>query len=384
MTLTVPCLFGLESLVSDEMKRLGLKDVRAENGRVHCTGTDLDIARLNLNLRCGARVLMELASFPARDFESLFQGVAALPWEDYIPREGEFPVKGYSLNSQLHSVPACQAIVKKAAAKRMGQAYGMETLPETGSRYQIQFAIIKDVATLYLDTSGDGLYKRGSRARNMGAPLKETMAAAMVLLSRYRGRDPFCDPFCGSGTIPIEAALIAKNRAPGLNRSFAAQRWSWLDKKLWLDAGDEAMDKEFNGNYEIWGGDLDPDAIELARHNARLAEVDDIISFEVSDATRFHFGGLRGRIVTNPPYGERIMERREAEDLYRAFGKAYDKFPEGWNLYLLSSHTEFERTFGKQADKKRKQLLKQIAVSVLIVVLAAMLIFAFAATPKAV
>ena len=182
MTLTVPCLFGLESLVAEEMRRLELKNVRAENGRVHCDGTMADIARLNINLRCGARVLMELGSFPVRDFEALFQGVYALPWEDYIPRDGEFPVKGYSLNSQLHSVPACQAIVKKASAKRLGEKYGLETLPESGSRYQIQFAIIKDVATLYLDTSGEGLYKRGYRARNMGAPLRETLAAALVTL----------------------------------------------------------------------------------------------------------------------------------------------------------------------------------------------------------
>ena len=179
MTLTVPCLFGLESLVADEMRRLDLKNVRAENGRVHCEGTLADIARLNINLRCGARVLMELGSFPARDFEALFQGVYALPWEDYIPRDGEFPVKGYSLNSQLHSVPACQSIVKKASAKRLGEKYGVETLPESGSRYQIQFSIIKDVATLYLDTSGEGLYKRGYRAQNMGAPLRETLAAAL-------------------------------------------------------------------------------------------------------------------------------------------------------------------------------------------------------------
>ena len=179
MTLTVPCLFGLESLVADEMRRLNLKDVRAENGRVHCDGTLADIARLNISLRCGARVLMELGSFPARDFEALFQGVYALPWEDFIPRDGEFPVKGYSLNSQLHSVPACQAIVKKASARRLGEKYGLETLPESGSRYQIQFSIIKDVATLYLDTSGEGLYKRGYRAKNMGAPLRETLAAAI-------------------------------------------------------------------------------------------------------------------------------------------------------------------------------------------------------------
>ena len=354
MTLTIPCLLGLEALVASEMKRLGLKNVRAENGRVHCEGTLADIPRLNIGLRCGARVLMELGTFPAPDFEALFQGVLALPWEDFIPREGEFPVKGYALGSALHSVPACQAIVKKAAARRLGNAYGCETLAETGSRYQIQFAIIKDQASLYLDTSGEGLYKRGYRAVNCGAPLRETLAAALVTLSRYRGKDPFCDPFCGSGTIPIEAALVAKNRAPGLDRSFAAQKWKSMDPKLWMDAAEEAADMEFHGHYDIWGGDIDPSAVELARHNAQLAEVDELVRFGVDDATRFHWGGLYGRVVTNPPYGERVMERKEAEELYRAFGRAWDKFPEGWKLFLLSSHTEFERTFGKKADKKRK------------------------------
>ena len=354
MVLTVPCLFGLESLVADEMKRLQLKDVRAENGRVHCTGTFADIARLNISLRCGARVLMELGSFPARTFEELFQGVAALPLEDYIPKDGEFPVKGYSINSTLHSVPACQSIVKKAAAKRMGGAYGCETLPETGSRYQIQFAIIKDVASVYLDTSGDGLYKRGYRAQNMGAPLKETMAAAMVTLSRFRGMDPFCDPFCGSGTIAIEAALIAKNRAPGLDRSFSAQKWKNMDTKFWMDAADEAQDREFHGNYDIWGGDIDPAAVELARHNAKLAGVDDCVRFEVADATKFHRDSRYGQLVTNPPYGERLMEKQEAEALYRGFGKAMAQMPEGWRILVLSSHTEFERCFGRPADKKRK------------------------------
>ena len=354
MILTVPCLFGLESLVADEMKRLQLKNVRAENGRVHCTGTFADIARLNLNLRCGARVLMELGTFPARTFEELFQGVAALPLEDYIPKDGEFPVRGYSLNSTLHSVPACQAIVKKAAARRMGAAYGCETLPETGSRYQIQFAIIKDQAAVYLDTSGEGLYKRGYRAQNMGAPLKETMAAALVTLSRFRGKDPFCDPFCGSGTIAIEAALIAKNRAPGLDRSFAAQKWKNMNVRFWLQAADEAMDKEFHGNYDIWGGDIDPAAVELARHNAALAGVDDCVRFEVADAAKFHRDSDYGQLVTNPPYGERLMEKQEAEELYRQFGKAMARMPAGWRILVLSSHTEFERTFGRQADKKRK------------------------------
>jgi len=354
MILTVPCLFGLEALVSDEMKRLGLQNVQAENGRVHCEGSELDIARLNIGLRCGARVLMELGSFPAATFDQLFEGVRALPWEDYIPKDGEFPVKGYSLNSTLHSVPACQAIVKKAAARRLGDAYGCETLPETSSRYQLQFSIIKDVATLYLDTSGDGLYKRGYRAQNMGAPLRETLAAALVTLSRYRGKDPFCDPFCGSGTIPIEAALIAKNRAPGLDRRFAAQRWKNFPSDLWSQAAEEAMDKEFHGKYDIWGGDIDPAAVDLARHNAELAGVEDCIRFEVADAGKFHRDSEYGQLVTNPPYGERLLEKQEAEALYRVFGQALRDLPPKWRVVVLSSHTEFERCFGRPADKKRK------------------------------
>ena len=350
----IPALLGVESLVAREVKKLGLAEVRAENGRVLCSGGLGDIPRLNLNLRVGARVLLCLGEFEARSFEELFEGAAALPWEQFIPREGQFPVKGYTISSQLHAVPACQSILKKAIARRLGRAYGMDTLPETGAVYQVRFSILKDRAALMLDTSGESLYKRGYRAQNMGAPLRETLAAALVALTHYRGRDPFCDPFCGSGTIPIEAALIAKNRAPGLNRSFSAQKWSWLPAQAWMDAADEAQDREFHGDYEIWGGDIDPAAVELARHNAQLAEVDDIVRFEAADARTFHWGGMYGRIVTNPPYGERIMERREAEELYRAFGKAWTKFPETWKLYLLSSHTEFERTFGKTADRKRK------------------------------
>ena len=351
----IPCLLGLEKLVGDEVKRLGLADVRVENGRVLCRGTEADIARLNINLRCGARVLLVLNTFRATDFESLFQGVRGVAWEDWIAREDGFPVTGYSISSTLHSVPACQSIVKKAVVSRLGEKYGLETLPETGKRRQIRFSILKDEVTVRLDTSGEGLYKRGYRAVGVAAPLRETLAAAMVLLSRYRGLDPLCDPFCGSGTIAIEAALIAKNRAPGLNRSFAAQSWRQLDRRVWLDAADEAMDREFRDKrYEIWGGDIDPAAVEIARHNAALAEVDDTVSFEVADATRFHWGGLYGRVVTNPPYGERLLEPREAEDLYRAFGKAMDKLPDTWRIAVLSSHTEFERCYGRPAVKKRK------------------------------
>ncbi len=344
----------MEGICADELRRLELPQVRAENGRVLCAGTDADLVRLNLNVRTGERVLLVLGAFPARDFDALFEGTRSLPWERFIPKEGQFPVKGHCLNSALRSVPACQSIVKKAIAARLGGKYGLRTLPETGALYQVQFAVMGDEAALMLDTSGPGLHKRGYRAQGVAAPLRETLAAGLVLLSRYRGRDPLCDPFCGSGTIPIEAALIAKNRAPGLNRSFSSQKWSWLDKKHWISAAGEAMDREFDGAYEIWGGDIDPEAVALAKRNARLAEVDDIVRFDVDDATRFHWGGLHGRVVTNPPYGERVMERKEAEELYRSFGKAWSKLPEGWKLYLLSSHTEFERTFGKKADKKRK------------------------------
>lgn len=354
LELLIPTLFGLEGLCAEELRRLGLPEVKAENGRVGCKARPEDIPRVNLNLRTGERVLLVVGRYHAADFEALFEGAKALPWEDYIPREGAFPVKGHSLNSQLHAVPAIQSVLKKALAARLGAKYGMDTLPESGALYQVQFSIMHDEVTLMLDTSGAGLHKRGYRAVGVVAPLRETLAAAMVLLSRYRGRDPFCDPFCGSGTIAIEAALIAKNRAPGLNRAFSAQRWRWLDSGLWFQAADEAMDKEFHGDYDIWGGDIDPKAVAIARDNAVKADVEDVVRFEVADATKFHRDAPVGRVVTNPPYGERIMEKREAEELYRAFGKAVRTLPEGWKVSVLSSHTEFERTFGRTAEKKRK------------------------------
>ena len=354
LELLIPTLFGLEGLCAEELRRLGLPEVKAENGRVCCKARPADIPRVNLNLRTGERVLLVVGRYHAADFEALFEGAKALPWEEFIPREGAFPVKGYSLNSQLHALPAIQSVLKKALAARLGQKYGMDTLPETGALYQVQFSLMHDEVTLMLDTTGAGLHKRGYRAVGVVAPLRETLAAAMVLLSRYRGKDPFCDPFCGSGTIAIEAALIAKNRAPGLNRAFSAQRWKWLDSGLWLQAADEAMDKEFHGGYDIWGGDIDPKAVAIARDNAVKADVEDVVRFEVADATKFHRDAPVGRVVTNPPYGERILEKREAEDLYRAFGKAVRTLPEGWKVSVLSSHTEFERTFGRTADKKRK------------------------------
>ena len=354
LELIVPTLFGLEGPCGNELRRLGLEGVRGENGRVRCTAGPGDIPRLNLNLRTGERVLLAVGEYDAPDFDALFEGCRALPWERFVPKDGAFPVKGYSLNSQLHAVPACQAVLKKAAAARLGEKYGLETLPETGALYQIQFSILHDHVTLMLDTTGPGLHKRGYRAVGVAAPLRETLAAAMVLLSRYRGKGPFCDPFCGSGTIPIEAALIAKNRAPGLDRSFSAQKWRWLDSGLWLEAAGEAMDKEYHGAYDIWGGDIDPKAVAIARSNGEKAGVADTVRFSVADAAAFRRDEPHGRIVTNPPYGERILEKKEAEGLYRAFGQAVRALPAGWEISVLSSHTEFERTFGRTADKKRK------------------------------
>ena len=328
ITFYIPCLFGLEGLVGDELRRLHLQDVRVENGHVLCAGTAADIARLNLNLRCGERVLILMGAFPAASFDALFERTRALPWENWIDRRGAFPVKGYSLESQLHSVPDCQKIVKKAIAARLGEKYGLVQLPEDGAKYQVQFALMHDRAALLLDTSGEGLHKRGYRAVGVKAPLRETLAAAMVTLSRFRGKDPFCDPFCGSGTIAIEAALIAKNRAPGLDRSFSAQKWRALAAESWMDAADEAMDGEFDGHYDIWGGDIDPRAVSIARSNAEKAGVEDLVRFEIADAVQFRRDSAYGQLVTNPPYGERLLEKDEAGQLYRAFGQAAARLPE--------------------------------------------------------
>jgi putative N6-adenine-specific DNA methylase len=349
----VPCLLGLEGPIADELRRMKQEDVRAENGRVYFSGDAAAVAKANVNLRIGERVLIELGCFDALTFDELFERTKALPWETLIPKNGAFPVKGYSLNSKLFSVSDCQKIIKKAIVERLKSVYGISWFPEDGPVYQVQFSIMKDKASLCIDTSGAGLHKRGYRPAHNAAPLKETMAAAMVTISHYRGREDFCDPFCGSGTIPIEAALIAKNRAPGLYRTFTAMSWPGFEKKIWDEVREEARSREFNGDYRIFASDIDEKAVELAKENAKRAGVDDVVYFEVADALKFARATERGIIVTNPPYGERIMEKKEAEALYAGFGRAWQQ-TENWKLYLLSSHTEFERTFGRQADKKRK------------------------------
>ncbi len=353
LDLCAPCLFGLEGPVGNELRHMGLDNVRPENGRVRFTGDEAAIARVNLRSRFAERVLIELGRFEAKTFDALFEGTKALPWEQFIPKNGAFPVKGYSLNSALHSVPDCQKIVKKAVVTRLGQRYRLNWLPEDGEKYQIQFSIMQDEAVLYLDTTGTGLHKRGYRPAHVLAPLRETLAAACVDIAGYRGRGDFCDPFCGSGTLAIEAALAAKNRAPGLNRAFSAQSWALCPPAVWEAERENARSREFSGDYHIFASDIDPKAVAMARQNAKRAGVADLIDFSVADARDFSRATERGVIVTNPPYGERMLEKKEAEALYTAFGAAYAK-TEHWSLYLICSHPEFETAFGHKADKKRK------------------------------
>lgn len=352
-TFAIPCLFGLEGLVGEELRRMGLSDVKVEDRRAFFTGDFLDMARANLRLRMGERVMLLLGRFEAQTFEALYQGVKALPLETVIPRDGQFPVKGYSLNSQLHSVPDCQAIVKKAAVDRLGAKYGLTWLPETGAVYQIRFSLMKDVCEVFLDTSGLSLHKRGYRAVGNEAPLHETMAAAMVNLARYRGRDFFWDPFCGSGTIVIEAALAALNRAPGLGRSFGAERWPTVPREVWQQARAEAKDLEYRGEYHILGTDLDENSLEIAKANAVKAGVGKYILFRQGDATRLPLPCDKGIICCNPPYGERMLEQQTAQRLYHAMGRHW-KFADGWKKVIISSEPEFERCYGSRADKKRK------------------------------
>lgn len=353
LTCVVPCLFGLEGLAAAELRRLELNDVQAENGRVLFTGGADALIRANLWLRTGERVLIRLGAFPAATPDELFEGVRSLPLEDFIPRDGAFPVKGHCLDSNLMSVPNCQKTIQKAAALRLGEKYHLNRLPATGSKFQLQFSIMKNKAEIYLDTSGPGLHKRGYRAAGNDAPLRETLAAALVELARFRGRDPFLDPFCGSGTIVIEAALTAKNRAPGLSRSFAAEQYPWIPAALWQTERSAAIDREFHGSYQIFGSDNDPRSLSIARSNAKKAGVSDLITFTEADALTRTMPAGHGVLVCNPPYGERLLERKEAQTLYQRMGKRLARETE-WSQYIISSEPEFEHHFGRPAAKKRK------------------------------
>lgn len=351
--LACPCLFGFESIIADEIRRLGYEDTVLTNGRVTFSGDEAAIARLNINLRCAERVLVLLAEFEALSFEELFQGIKKIPWENYIGRDEAFPVKGWSLNSQLHSVPDCQSIIKKAVVERLKLQYKTEWFKETGAKIQIQFAILKDTVSVYLDTTGDGLHKRGYRAHAAEAPIKETLAAAMVKLARPFADKAFYDPMCGSGTILIEAALLLNNMAPGQNRRFAAEDWGCLDKKIWENARSEAKALVTRRDFIVQGYDIDEHAVALTLENAKKAGVGDNVRAQVQDIDDFAPPGTRGIIVCNPPYGERLLEVKQAEELYRRMGRAFLKL-HGIHYYIISPSEKFEALFGKKADKRRK------------------------------
>lgn len=348
-----PTLFGLEGIVADELRFGGkLTDVRAENGRVLFTGDEDTLIWANMNLRCAERVLIRLASFRADTFDQLFEGVKAIPWEDFLPVDAAFPVKGHALDSKLHSVPDCQKIIKKAIVTRLGGHYGVSWFEENGVRCQVQFSIMHDMAEIYLDTSGSGLHKRGYRANANAAPLRETLAAAMVKLARWRGRDALIDPFCGSGTIAIEAAMIALNRAPGLMRTYDAEKWSWVGDARWKTAREQAIATvRTDLSLDMCGSDIDPACVVLAQENAKKAGVGHLIRFEQADATKRQYPQT-GVLFANPPYGERLMDRESAQAIYRAVGRVLGKSE--LRQYYLTSDPEFERFYGYQADKRRK------------------------------
>ncbi len=352
--LLAPCLFGLEKPVADELKAIGADNVTAENGRVFFEGDEHILARANICSRFAERIQICVGEFQAYSFTELFDSVKALPWERYIDKEDAFPVKGWSLNSVLHSVPDCQSIIKKAVVTRLSHKYNLQWFKETGAVHQIAFSIMKDKVTVTIDTSGEGLHKRGYRRNSNDAPLKETLAAAMVYLSRIYDDSAFYDPCCGSGTILIEAAMMARNMAPGLRRSFAAEKFGFIDPKVWSDERAKAMSEIKSGiAFKAYGSDIDPEAVKLALENAKKAGVDDYIEVSVADIKDFAPSTPRAVVVTNPPYGERLLDLRAAEDLYRVMGEVFER-RYGYKYTVISSHDEFERLFGRPADKRRK------------------------------
>ena len=354
LLLTIPTFFGTEATLAHEVRSLGYETTEVTDGRVTFEGDFEAVALANVNIRSGQRVLIKMAQFKATTFEELFQGVFNIEWENFIQADCAFPVKGSSLKSVLSSVPACTSIVKKAVVKRLGAKYGIEHFEETGPMMRISFSLMRDEAVIYLDTTGEPLYKRGYRAQGVVAPMRETLAFSMIDITRWRGDRPFADPFCGSGTIPIEAALYAKKIAPGLRRSFVSEKWRIIGKGLYEDAREEArslIDTELQPI--IFASDIDPQAVSLARENAKKAGVDEYIRFSVCDASKAPLFKEKGVLVSNPPYGERLMDNTSCESLYRKIGKHFSSF-ENIGKYILTSHEEFEKCYGRSADKKRK------------------------------
>ncbi len=346
--------FGLEALVAQEVKDLGYTDVAVENGKVTFSADVSAICRTNLWLRTADRVRLKMGEFKATTFEELFEQTKALPWAEWIPEDAKFPVEGKSIKSGLFSVPDCQAIVKKAVVESMKRTYNRDWFPEEGAMYKIEVALLKDIATLTIDTTGPGLHKRGYRTLIGEAPLKETLAAAMVILSRWRPDTVLIDPFCGSGTIPIEAALIGKKIAPGMNREFVSESWPVIPKQAWWDARQETHDlADFEHPVQIIGTDIDERILKVARRNAQEAGIDDAIHLQAMPMDELSSKKKYGKIICNPPYGERIGEQTEVNRLYRQMGKVFSRL-DSWSYYILTSHPDFEQLFGRRASKKRK------------------------------
>lgn len=346
---------GIEALVGKELRQLGY-EAKVENGRVRFTGDMRDILTTNLWLRTADRIKIIVGEFPARTFDELFENTTALPWEEFLPVDAEFPVEGRSHHSQLHNVPSVQAIVKKAIVQRLSRVYHRRTrLPETGNLYPLEVVINKDQVMLTLDTTGESLFKRGYRKNKGGAPLKENMAAALVMLAHWFPDNPFVDPVCGSGTIPIEAALLGHNIAPGINRAFACEQWvNLMPAGLSDDVRDEADDKaDYDVKLDIHGYDIDQNMVEIAEENCRAAGLTHDITFKQLALKDWRTDKCNGVIVANPPYGERLSDHAAVHELYRQMGELYRPLTT-WSKYILTADLEFEKYYGAKATKRRK------------------------------
>ena len=354
MNFCVPCLLGLEGLIADELREMGAENVNAENGRVLFSGDEYTLARANIRSRFAERILVVLGTFEAHSFEDLFQGTKKLPWENWVGKTDRFPVKGYSLNSDLFSVSDCQSIIKKAVVERLKIKYKIPWFEETGALYQIQFSIMKNQVTLYIDSSGKGLHKRGYRPASNAAPLKETLAASLCALARVRPYHTVYDPMCGSGTIAIEAALMACNIAPGVNRRFTAEEWKQVPARVWHEERDAARALEKRDiPFKAYGSDIDPEALAIARENARRAGVEEFVSFTQKDVRSFAPEEEKYTVIVNPPYGERLLDTEDARKIYKDLGSLFVP-GKGKAYYVITADEEFEKAFGRKADKRRK------------------------------
>ncbi|GAB6170347.1 class I SAM-dependent RNA methyltransferase [Clostridium carnis] len=345
--------FGLEGITAKELKALGYEDLKTENGKVYFTGDEMDIAIANIHLRTADRILINMAEFEARSFEELFQGTKNVNWAEIIPKDGIMHVNGKSVKSTLHSVPDCQSIVKKAIVNSMSEHYGISHFEESGPLYKIEVSILKDKVTLTIDTSGPGLHKRGYREEAGIAPLKETLAAAMVLISRWKEDFVLVDPFCGSGTILIEAAMIMLNIAPGMCRSFTCETWPTMDSDIFEQVREGAERAIKDKDIKLVGYDIDGRMLKVARSNAQKAGVSKYIEFQKRDFNDFSNSNKYGFIISNPPYGERLGEKEEVKNLYKTFGLFKRRFGT-WDYNILTSFERFEEPFGRKASKNRK------------------------------